>query len=215
MENGSEPATTAEPQHAAPICDVPLEIRTARLFMRHLVPELDANDIFAIRSRMDVMKWSSTRVPDADIAATKEHMLNLERPGALGLTVFEASNLKRAIACIGFYKNDDKTELGYLLHPDYWGKGYVTEAVRAAIDVWWAFSATVHPENSSGPMPSPKNDFVLHAVTDALNRASNRVLVKCGFKLVDERVDELGACIMWELHKEAKLIGRPPLVDGA
>ncbi|OJD26134.1 hypothetical protein ACJ73_02489 [Blastomyces percursus] len=208
MENGSEPTTTAKPQHAAPIPDVPLEIRTARLLMRRLVPELDANDIFAIRSRMDVMKWSSTRVPDADIAATKDHLLKVNRPDALGLTVFETSELNRAIAYIGFYKTNGKIELGYLLHPDYWGKGYATEAVRAAIGVWWEFAAVVHQENNNGgAVTSPKNYFVLYAVTDALNGASNRVLMKCGFKQVDELVDELGPCIMWELHKEATVTG--------
>ncbi|PGH03675.1 hypothetical protein GX51_03939 [Blastomyces parvus] len=206
MEHGSDPTTTAEPQQAAPISNAPLEIRTARLFMRRLIPEVDANDIFAIRSRMDVMKWSSTRAPDADVAATKEHLLIVSRPDALGFAVFETSNLNRAIACIGFYGNE-KNELGYLVHPDCWGKGYATEAVRAAIDAWWTFTATVHSEDIGGPKKSPKNNFVLHAVTDAFNEPSNRVLTKCGFKQVNELVDELGPCIMWELHKEAKLNG--------
>ena len=30
---------------------------------------------------------------------------------------------------------DDVLELGYTLHPDYWGRGYVQEAARALIDV--------------------------------------------------------------------------------
>ena len=30
---------------------------------------------------------------------------------------------------------DDVLELGYILHPDYWGRGYVPEAARALIDL--------------------------------------------------------------------------------
>ena len=30
---------------------------------------------------------------------------------------------------------DDVLELGYTLHPDYWGRGYVPEAARALIDL--------------------------------------------------------------------------------
>ncbi|PGH32083.1 hypothetical protein GX50_05152 [[Emmonsia] crescens] len=202
MGDDPESRTTAEPKHGVPISEIPLEIRTERLFMRRLVAELDADDIFDIRSRMDVMKWSSTKIPDADVAATKEHFLNFNRPGALGLTVFEASNSKRAIACIGFYKRNGHTDLGYLVHPDCWGKGYATEAAKAAIEIWWGFVASLPPENNSGGKESPKSDLVLHAVTDRLHVASNRVLMKCGFKQVRESVDEVGPCIMWELHKE-------------
>ena len=31
--------------------------------------------------------------------------------------------------------DDDVLEIGYTLHPDYWGQGYVPEAVRALIDL--------------------------------------------------------------------------------
>ena len=30
---------------------------------------------------------------------------------------------------------DDVLEIGYTLHPDYWGRGYVPEAARALIDI--------------------------------------------------------------------------------
>ena len=30
---------------------------------------------------------------------------------------------------------DDVLELGYILHPDYWGRGYVSEAARVLIDL--------------------------------------------------------------------------------
>ncbi|EER42027.1 acetyltransferase [Histoplasma capsulatum var. duboisii H88] len=205
MEYDPGRMATAETQHEAQSSKIPLEAKTERLFIRRLIPELDLNDLFAIRSRMDVMKWSLTRTPDADIAATKEHLRKVATPENLILAVFEYSNTERAIACIGFYTNNGNTSLGYIVHPDCWGKGYAAEATRAAIDIWWKFLTNLPPEKNSDGDKSPKNYFVLEAITDASNVASNRVLTKCGFKMVEEAADELGPCIMWELHKEAKL----------
>ena len=56
-------------------------------------------------------------------------------------------------------------EIGYGLQENYWGRGYATEAVRAALA--WAFR---HPEVRA-----------VEAETDPDNKVSQRVLAKCGF----------------------------------
>jgi ribosomal-protein-alanine N-acetyltransferase len=55
--------------------------------------------------------------------------------------------------------------VGYRLDPDLWGHGYVTEALRAAVEFIFT-----HTELDR-----------LHAAADVRNTASNRVLEKCGF----------------------------------
>jgi RimJ/RimL family protein N-acetyltransferase len=57
-------------------------------------------------------------------------------------------------------------ELGYWLGVPHWGKGYATEAVRAAID--YAFTEGSHE--------------ALNAGARVTNPASRRVLEKCGFQ---------------------------------
>ena len=57
-------------------------------------------------------------------------------------------------------------EIGYGLLEEYWGRGYATEAVRAALD--WALA---QPEVTA-----------IEAETAPDNAASRRVLEKCGFR---------------------------------
>ena len=76
------------------------------------------------------------------------------------------------IGLIGFkgYPNaEGETEIGYGIAPEYQGKGYMTEAVRALCD--WAFS---HPFVSAV------------TATTVTNPASNRVLEKVGARIVSE-----------------------------
>ena len=74
---------------------------------------------------------------------------------------------------------DDVFEIGYLLHPDYWGKGYVPEAVSALIEV----SFTI---------------LKLHKVEIRCfdyNKQSQRVAEKLGFTLeacIRDRKDSQG-----------------------
>lgn len=60
---------------------------------------------------------------------------------------------------------DGSAEIGYGLEPEYWGKGYATEAVIAAVD--WALK-----------QPGVKR---IEAETEPGNAASQRVLEKAGF----------------------------------
>lgn len=52
------------PVHLAPVM-------THRLLMRPYLPS-DAEDMFILRSQPEVMKWTSTKAPDADMAKTRE-----------------------------------------------------------------------------------------------------------------------------------------------
>ena len=56
-------------------------------------------------------------------------------------------------------------EVGYVLNPDYWGKGLMTEAVRAVTD--WVFCNT--------------DVEVLYCGHFTFNDRSRRVIEKCGF----------------------------------
>jgi len=71
------------------------------------------------------------------------------------------------IGMVGVSWRDARTtELGYWLGTDYWGRGFATEAARAAIDFF--FEET-------------ENEF-LHSGARVSNTASRNVLEKCGFQ---------------------------------
>lgn len=45
----------------------------------------------------------------------------------------------RLIGTIGSYRvNYDAAAIGYGLHPEYWGRGYGTEALKLFIELYWA-----------------------------------------------------------------------------
>jgi RimJ/RimL family protein N-acetyltransferase len=87
------------------------------------------------------------------------------------IVVKEASVGAGFIGFKGLPNAEGETEIGYGLAPEYQGKGYMTEAVRALCD--WAFS---HPLVSAV------------TATTVMNPASNRVLEKAGAQIVS--VDE-------------------------
>ena len=83
------------------------------------------------------------------------------------------------------------TEVGYVLHPDAWGKGYATEACTAAID--WAFDTLGWQD-------------VIHCIAPA-NTASQAVARRLGSQLLGKAQlpPPLDAhdCDMWGQTREA------------
>jgi RimJ/RimL family protein N-acetyltransferase len=70
------------------------------------------------------------------------------------------------IGACGIMTHENAPELGYWLGVPYWGKGFATEALHAAID--YAFTDLAHES--------------LQAGARVTNPASRRVLEKCGFQ---------------------------------
>jgi RimJ/RimL family protein N-acetyltransferase len=75
--------------------------------------------------------------------------------------------------------------LGYQIGagPDYWGKGYGTEVVRAFVQAFCSVMKRAHVEN--GGIPGGEKAF-LKAEVDEDNTGSWKILEKVGFKNVDD-----------------------------
>jgi RimJ/RimL family protein N-acetyltransferase len=80
--------------------------------------------------------------------------------------VIERSENKQVIGMMIARAAEEKWELGYVLARPYWGRGYMTEALRALIA--WALKQ--------------KSIFRVWAVCDVDNIASARVMEKAGMQ---------------------------------
>lgn len=54
--------------------------------------------------------------------------------GSDGKEVGKQVGKAKMIGIIGIVREQ---EIGYKLHPDYWGKGYMTEALKMMLEMFW------------------------------------------------------------------------------
>lgn len=144
------------------------ELHTERLTLRRMRLS-DAEDMYDYAHRADVTKylrWS----PHPDLYHTKDYLRYLSTRYATGsfydwAVIHKASG--RMIGTCGFTAfncPDDSAEIGYVLHPDFWGQGIAVEAVRAVLSFGF-------------------DNLLLHRVEARFieeNKASLRVMQKIG-----------------------------------
>lgn len=112
--------------------------------------------------------------------------------------VYLIEHLGEAVGCVSV-EGSETPELGYWLGVDYWGRGFATEAARAALDA--AFRTR--------PIPQ------VAATARIANPASRNVLEKCGFVWEGcalQRLDVLGYSVpvdCFQLTREAWSVLRP------
>lgn len=113
-------------------------LQTERLTLRKLTPR-DAQDMFDYAHRADVTRYL-TWSPHPDVRYSREYLEYLQGRYAGGMYydwgVIDRSNGKMIGTCgfTSFNCTHDKAEIGYVLHPDYWGKGLAAEAVKKILD---------------------------------------------------------------------------------
>ena len=119
---------------------LPDRLETERLVLR-VRTVADAEDIFDYASRPAVSYpagFPPVKTLEDEIYYL-EHILpernqkeNL--PAGYGIVV---KGTDKIVGSVDFNHRheDDVLELGYILHPDYWGRGYVSEAARVLIDL--------------------------------------------------------------------------------
>jgi ribosomal-protein-alanine N-acetyltransferase len=148
-------------------------ITTERLLLRQIT-EPDTEDVFAFRSDKRAMQFI-----DRPIAKTHEDALKLIRLIHDGWVNNEAltwaiaqKDSPKVIGTIGFWKIDKanhRAEIGYMLHPDFHGKGIMSEAITAIIGYGFkviklhSIEANINPNNEASVRLLKKNKFVKEA----------------------------------------------------
>lgn len=124
-------------------------------------------------------------IPDADISATRQWMARkvfTAPPCAAGLSyqfviLLADDHAGRIIGTVGINELVPAPTLGYIIHPDEWGKGYATEATSAMTKAWWSL-----PRRGK----TGQHDKI-YALCNENNLGSLKVLLKCGFQAVGEQ----------------------------
>jgi len=116
------------------------KVETKRLILRQRTVA-DAEDIFDYASRPEVSypaDFPPVKTLEDEIYYL-EHVLPKRNqkdnlPAGYGIVI---KGTDKIIGSVDFNHRheDDVLEIGYVLHPDYWGRGYVPEAVSALVEI--------------------------------------------------------------------------------
>jgi len=112
-------------------------------------------------------QWADRSMADKYIANFREKpdafsfIIELHSPSTQ-----DSEQLPKAPLFIGTMGSLGNGEIGYMIHPQHWGKGYATEALKGLVGT----HARVFP-----------NIKIIKAMTDTTNLGSRKVLEKCGF----------------------------------
>jgi RimJ/RimL family protein N-acetyltransferase len=136
-------------------------IRTARLTLRPPSPA-DLDPLHRVFADARAMRFWSHEAHE-DLARTQQTLDGMmESHAKTGLElVIERDGI--VIGKAGLWR---LAELGYILHPDHWGKGLAQEALEAILEAAWA----LHPELTE-----------ITAEIDPRNESSARLLTRLGF----------------------------------
>jgi ribosomal-protein-alanine N-acetyltransferase len=144
-------------------------LETDRLVLRK-VAKTDVPQIMKLRGDEQTMKYiPRPLVTTAEEALAHVVMINdkIENNEGINWAITVKGN-DELIGIIGHYRlqpENYRCEIGYMILPEYWGKGIVTEAIKVVLEYGF-------------------EDLLMHsieAVIDPRNLASERVLLKNGF----------------------------------
>lgn len=151
-------------------------ITTERLTLRRARAD-DLEAMYALFSRADAMAYWDT-LPHSDISVTKRFLDAMIAADPSSSDDFVVEYQGQLIGKAGFWR---RPEVGYIFHPDYWGKGFAKEILTALIQR--AFEHHNWPE--------------IVAEIDPRNDRSRRLLTGLGFKLTGTKEKTLKLGDLW------------------
>lgn len=156
-----------------------IRIETDRLILRQFEPN-DAEPLHAICSQPYILKWMPDWEVSLDmrkqwIAWVNDQCAKSTKDTArvmLAVTLNDSGTLIGMVGIGNKSEVDNEIEIAYFISEEYSGKGYITEAARAMSD-WTLHTLGV--------------DYLI-AIVELDNIPSQRVIEKCGFEKLGERM---------------------------
>ena len=148
-------------------------LESERLVLRQITPD-DVNEIFALRSNPETMKYiPRPLVTTIDQAMEHIKMIQDKIVSSEGINwaITEKVNPKM-IGIIGHYRirwEHFRSEIGYMLLPEYHGKGIITEAIQLMVRFGFddmkmrSLEAIIDPANLASAKVLEKNNFIKEA----------------------------------------------------
>lgn len=145
-------------------------LQTERLVLRHLRPD-DDNEIFFLRSDERVLKYlvapKATDIEDAR-AFIRKITKGIEKNEWIywGICLKDHPKLIGTICFWNIETKHKKAEIGYVIHPDFQGKGFMQEAISKVIQYGfeqmklYVLEAVLDPDNVPSVKLLEKNNFV-------------------------------------------------------
>lgn len=149
------------------------ELESARLKLRK-VKETDVKEIFMLRSDAGVMKYIP-RPLAKDLQDALNHIEVITRGLAANQSINWAitekgkDKLIGMICLVNIQPENYRTEIGYIVSPDFHGKGIADEALKTVIDYafntlkFHSLEALIDPLNTASENLLKRNNFVKEA----------------------------------------------------
>lgn len=148
-------------------------LTTERLVLRKITVD-DAPELFFMRTDERVMKYIERPRP-AHIDDTIKFINTIdeqEKKNDLitwGIALKNEPKLIGTVCYLNIKKENYRSELGYALHPDHWGKGVMNEVLEAVINYGFkemklhSIEANINPANIGSQKLLEKHGFVREA----------------------------------------------------
>lgn len=150
------------------------QLKTTRLLLRRIT-KTDAAALLSLRSSEKVMQYIDKERTKTmqEVQALVERIDNdLNNNDGINWAISLKEKPEILIGTIGFWriiKQHYRAEIGYMIHPDYWGKGLMKEAVTAVIDFGFnninlhSIEAHINPGNAASAALLETTGFVREA----------------------------------------------------
>lgn len=159
----------------------------------------DVNEIFALRSNVEVMKYVARPLcRNLDDAMALIDMIEKKLRTNEGINwaiTLKGNNI--LIGFIGHYRikwEHFRSEIGYMISPNFQGKGIVTEAVKLVVDYGFnemnmhSLEAVIDPKNTASSRVLEKNKFIKEAHHKENEFFDGRFLDSIIYSLLDTKI---------------------------